>query len=230
MPQRTANIAGSRASVIDLAAAASKRQAGGAATPSAASVETRSDSPSSAMKASVSGAMFGRSTMVARRPGPSDSRRSRHRRSRRPISSPMWTVRLGERWRLYRLGGAEIHRSVRKKSLYTGDTSDTNFYLLNQVTQPIVHVLDEWAKVALDSTGRARRRSDWLRKTDRICLYFPAFLLVSGVCDRWDFCMGRFCPGGLIRRSNGDLGGANLCPHSLSSLRRLGLGRASQTT
>ena len=41
-----------------------------------------------------------------------------------------------------------MHRSVRKKSLYTGDTSDTNLYLLNQVTQPIVHVLDEWAKVA----------------------------------------------------------------------------------
>ena len=41
-----------------------------------------------------------------------------------------------------------MHRSVRKKSLYTGDTSDTNLYLPNQVTQPIVHVLDEWAKVA----------------------------------------------------------------------------------
>ncbi len=41
-----------------------------------------------------------------------------------------------------------MHRSVRKKSLYTGDTSDTNLYLPNQVMQPIVHVLDEWAKVA----------------------------------------------------------------------------------
>ena len=63
-----------------------------------------------------------------------------------------------------------MHRSVRKKSLYTGDTSDTNFYLLKQVTQPIVHVLDEWAKVALDTAGRAFGRSDWLSKTDRICL------------------------------------------------------------
>ena len=65
-----------------------------------------------------------------------------------------------------------MHRRVRKKSLYTGDTSDTNPYLLNQVTQPIVHVLDEWAKVALDSTGRAYRRSDWLRKTSGFALIF----------------------------------------------------------
>ena len=35
---------------------------------------------------------------------------------------------------------------VRKKSLYTGDISDTNL-LLNQVRQSILHVLDEWAKV-----------------------------------------------------------------------------------
>ena len=49
--------------------------------------------PASAMKVSANGAMFGRSMMVARRPGPSDSRRSRQGRSRRPISSRMRTVR-----------------------------------------------------------------------------------------------------------------------------------------
>ena len=74
--------AGNRASIIDFTTAALKRQAGGAATPSAASVETRSDNPASAMKASETSAMFGRS-MAARRPGPSDSRRSRQRWSRR---------------------------------------------------------------------------------------------------------------------------------------------------
>ena len=50
VPQRTTNIAG--------------RQA---ATPSAASVETRSDNPASAMKVSATGAIFGRSMLVARR-------------------------------------------------------------------------------------------------------------------------------------------------------------------
>ena len=37
------------------------------------------------MKVSANGAMFGRSMMIARRPGPSGSRRSRHCRSRRPL-------------------------------------------------------------------------------------------------------------------------------------------------
>ena len=60
VPQRIANIAGNRASIIDFTTAA-KRQADGAATPSAASVETRPDNPASAMKVSAAGAMFGRS-------------------------------------------------------------------------------------------------------------------------------------------------------------------------
>ena len=65
-----------------------------------------------------------------------------------------------------------MHRSVRKKSLYPGDTSDMNLYLLNQVTLPIVHVLDEWAKVAQnDRFGFAC--SGWLGKTDRIRLFLP---------------------------------------------------------
>ena len=60
---------------------------------------------------------------------------------------------------------------------------------------------------------------------------FSAFLLdFRGLCPM-GFLHG--VNSALVRsigRSNGDLGGANLCPHSLSSLRRLGLGRASQTT
>ena len=47
---------------------------------------------------------------------------------------------------------------VRKKSLYPGDTSDTNLSLLNQVTQPIVRLFNEWAKVALDTFGTSEAR------------------------------------------------------------------------
>ena len=41
---------------------------------------------------------------------------------------------------------------------------------LNQVRRSIVHVLDEWAKVAPDTSGAHFGRSDWLSKTTRICL------------------------------------------------------------
>ena len=65
--------------------------------------------------------------------------------------------------------------------------------------------------------GGALGRSDWLSKTTRI-------RLPSGYAD--NLALARS-----IGRSNGDLGGANLCPHSLSSLRRrIGWGRESQTT
>ena len=116
-----------------------------------------------------------------------------------------------------------MHRSVRKKSLYTGDTSDTNLYLPNQVTQPIVHVLDEWAKVARNAIRIFPLRL--AQQDDRIRLFLP-----DAESRLTEWFHGAFCPGGLIGRSNGDLGGANLCPHSLSSLRRLGLGRTPQTT
>jgi hypothetical protein len=59
-------------------------------------------------------------------------------------------------------------RRVRKKSLYTGDSSDIG-HTPDQVRQHIVHVLNEWAEMAPDTTGiSAFARSDWLSKTDRI--------------------------------------------------------------
>jgi hypothetical protein len=45
-----------------------------------------------------------------------------------------------------------MHRGVRRKSLYPWVRLTRNS-LLNQVRQSIVHVLDEWAKVARDTAG-----------------------------------------------------------------------------
>ena len=57
--------------------------------------------------------------------------------------------------------GVEMLRRVRKKSLYLGDSSDMD-RALDQVRQSIVHVLDEWAKSAPDTSGMsAPVRSDW---------------------------------------------------------------------
>ena len=54
-----------------------------------------------------------------------------------------------------------MQRRVRKKSLYLGDLSDMN-PAPDHITQSIVHVLDEWAKAAPDTTGMsAFARSDW---------------------------------------------------------------------
>jgi hypothetical protein len=59
-------------------------------------------------------------------------------------------------------------RRVRKKSLYTGNSSDIGG-TPDQVRQHIVHVLNEWAELAPDTTGiSAFARSDWLSTTDRI--------------------------------------------------------------
>ena len=84
--QRTPNIAVNRASIIDCyhcgVEAAGWR---GTDAICGQAWETRSDNPASAMKVSANGAMFGRSMMIARRPGPSGSRRSLHCRSRRPL-------------------------------------------------------------------------------------------------------------------------------------------------
>ena len=59
-------------------------------------------------------------------------------------------------------------RRVRKKSLYAGNSSDIG-RTPDQVRQHLVHVLNEWAELAPDTTGvGAFARSLWLSKTDRI--------------------------------------------------------------
>jgi hypothetical protein len=64
--------------------------------------------------------------------------------------------------------------AVSEKSLFIQGILLTCISLPNQVCQSIVHVIDEWAKVALDTTGRAFGHSDCLSK-DRSDL--PTFRL-----------------------------------------------------
>jgi hypothetical protein len=74
----------------------------------------------------------------------------------RPCNGGAWTrVRCG--LATARSNGAGIQRSVRKKSLYSGDTSDTN--LSAESGQAVnVHVIDEWAKVATQAPGTSEAR------------------------------------------------------------------------
>jgi hypothetical protein len=68
-------------------------------------------------------------------------------------------------------------RRVRRKSLYTGDSSDIAC-LPAQIRHTLVHVLDEWAEATPDTTGiSAFARSNWLSKSDRTgqrCAMFTA--------------------------------------------------------
>jgi hypothetical protein len=59
-------------------------------------------------------------------------------------------------------------RRVRKKSLYSGDSSDVG-RTPDQVRHTLVHVLNEWAEATPRTTGiGAFARSDWLSTTDKI--------------------------------------------------------------
>jgi hypothetical protein len=52
---------------------------------------------------------------------------------------------------------ASLHCRVRRKSLYTGNSSDIG-RPPDQVRHTIFHVLNEWAELAPDTTGTARAR------------------------------------------------------------------------
>jgi hypothetical protein len=59
-------------------------------------------------------------------------------------------------------------RRVRRKSLYTGDSSDIGCPP-DQIRHTLVHVLNEWAEATPKTTGiGAFARSDWQSKSDRI--------------------------------------------------------------
>ena len=59
-------------------------------------------------------------------------------------------------------------RRVRRKSLYTGDSSDMG-RTPDQIRHTLVHVLNEWAEATPTTTGiGAFARSNWISKSDRI--------------------------------------------------------------
>ena len=59
-------------------------------------------------------------------------------------------------------------RRVRRKSLYTGDSSDMG-HSPDQIRHTLVHVLNEWAEATPTTTGiGAFARSNWISKSDRI--------------------------------------------------------------
>ena len=97
-----------------------------------------------------------------------------------------------------------------EKSLFIQGILLTRISPLNQVRQSILHVLDEWAKVAPDIVGSAFGRSGWLSKIDRVCQLSPyaedewlrhrnqwptewrSSCGSPGGCGRWEFCIGDF--------------------------------------
>jgi hypothetical protein len=60
-------------------------------------------------------------------------------------------------WNSQKSDRVEMQPGVRKKSLYAGDTSDTTS-LLKSGQAVNVHVIDGWAKVALDTSGTSEAR------------------------------------------------------------------------
>ena len=89
--------------------------------------------------------------------------------------------------------GVEMRR-VRKKSLYLGDLSDMN-PAPDYITQSIVHVLDEWAKAAQDTTAMS---TDWLSSgycRKRLIVGFPPMWAVQtmlhSLMDRRQIGAGR---------------------------------------
>ena len=87
--------------------------------------------------------------------------------------------------------------AVSEKSLFIQGILLTQSFLLKSV-ESIVHVLDEWAKVAPDTSGAHSGRSDWLSKTTRI-------RLPSGYAD--NLALARS-----MGRRNDDLGGVKSLP------------------
>ena len=66
-------------------------------------------------------------------------------------------------------------RRVRRKSLYTGDSSDIGCSP-DQIRHTLVHVLNEWAEATPRTRGiSAFAHSDWLSKSDRIGQGYTTF-------------------------------------------------------
>jgi hypothetical protein len=113
--------------------------------------------------------------------------------------------------------------AVSEKSLFIQGILLTCISLQKQVRQSIVHVLDERAKVAPDTTGSVLGRSDWPSETDRICLLSTyagdewfrhrnqqprewRISAGSGVCVGWVFCMGSLRGAASTPRSKRQMG------------------------
>ena len=88
---------------------------------------------------------------------------------------------------------------------------------------PIVHVLDEWAKVALDSTGRTCRCSDWLSKTDRIALRHRNLGGIKVADSRWS---GRIR---ILYRLSSDLAGCTEPSRSGNAVSNIGCGMVASS-
>ena len=70
-------------------------------------------------------------------------------------------------------------RRVRRKSLYTGDSSDRGCSP-DQIRRTLVHVLNEWAEATPTTTGiGAFARSNWISKSDRIGQGYTMFAPTS---------------------------------------------------
>ena len=70
-------------------------------------------------------------------------------------------------------------RRVRRKSLYTGDSSDIGCSP-DQIRPTLVHVLNEWAEATPTTTGiGAFARSNWISKSDRVGQGYTMFTATS---------------------------------------------------